>query len=173
MAISYAGVLVAFGTEAVRTMQSHDRAAHEVVWGGMLVLASGGSYALYIALSGELVPRLGALRLTGLASSVATVLCIAQFALLRPHLLVTMSRWMTPRILGLSVLNATVCTAMPMWMVMRGIQIVGPGEAAQIGMVGPLATMLLAVLLLGEPFTLPMLIGTALVLAGIAWLTRR
>jgi hypothetical protein len=34
--------------------------------------------------SGEEVKRLGALRLTGPATSVACVLCIAQFLLLRP-----------------------------------------------------------------------------------------
>ena len=34
--------------------------------------------------SGEEVKRLGALRLTGLATSVACLFCIAQFVLLRP-----------------------------------------------------------------------------------------
>jgi drug/metabolite transporter (DMT)-like permease len=71
------------------------------------------------------------------------------------------------------MLNATLCTAVPMWMMMRGIETIGAGEAAQVQMIGPLATMLLAALLLGEVFTLPMTAGTILVLSGIAWLSRR
>ena len=43
----------------------------------------------------------------------------------------------------------------------------------QIGMVGPLSTILMGVLILGEPFTAIMATGTALVLAGIWLLTRR
>ena len=50
----------------------------------MLVFASAVSYALYLVFSGEEVRRLGALRLTGLATTVACLLCLAQFALLRP-----------------------------------------------------------------------------------------
>ncbi|MCP6031753.1 hypothetical protein NL371_27045, partial [Klebsiella pneumoniae] len=52
--------------------------------GAALVFGSAVSYAVYLALSGRVVQRLGALRLTGLASSVACGLCIGQFALLRP-----------------------------------------------------------------------------------------
>ncbi|HKU43108.1 MAG TPA: DMT family transporter, partial [Polyangiales bacterium] len=148
-------------------------APHDVLLGGTLVLVGSASYALYIVLSGELVGRFGALRLTSLASGVATLLCVVQFFVLRAQLLPSMSSWLTPHVLGLCLLNATVCTVMPMWMVMRGIQIVGAGEAAQIGMIGPLATMLLAALLLGEVFTLPMAAGTFLVLVGIGWLSRR
>ena len=55
-----------------------------VALGAALVFASAVSYALYLVYSGEEVQRLGALRLTGLASSVACLLCIAQFLLLRP-----------------------------------------------------------------------------------------
>ena len=48
------------------------------------MFASAVSYAVYLVLSGEEVSRLGALRLTGLATSVACLFCIAQFVLLRP-----------------------------------------------------------------------------------------
>ncbi len=173
MAISYTGVLVAFGAEAQHTMAVSDTAFGDVLLGTALVLGSGATYALYMVLSGSLVGRFGALRLTGLASCVACVFCIGQFAIVRPAMMVSVTEWMTARVFWLCLFNATVCTVMPMWMVMRGIQLIGAGSAAQISMVGPLATMLLATVLLGEPFTLPMILGTSLVLLGIAWLTRR
>jgi len=95
-----------------------------------------------------------------------------QFLVLRPHLVATMPQWMTPRIFWLSFLNATVCTAIPMWMVMRGIEIIGSSRAAQLGLVGPLSTVALAVAILGEPLTLAMVGGTMFVLVG-TWLIRR
>jgi drug/metabolite transporter (DMT)-like permease len=170
--LSYAGVLFAFGDEARHSLATAGD-SRAVLIGGALVLASAVAYAVYISLSGEVVGRYGALRLTGLASGVASVLCIGQFIVLRPHLLATLPIWMTSRIFMLSAINASVCTVMPMWMVMRGIQLVGSGTTAQIGMVGPLSTMLLAAALLGERLTLPIIIGTVLVLLGITWLSQR
>jgi drug/metabolite transporter (DMT)-like permease len=49
----------------------------------VLVFGSAVSYAVYLAVSGEAVERLGALRLVGLASTLAYVLCIGQFFMLR------------------------------------------------------------------------------------------
>ncbi len=67
----------------------------------------------------------------------------------------------------LSVLNATLCTAAPVLMVMMAIERIGASAAAQTGMVGPLSTILMGVWLLGEPFTAWVAAGTALVIAGI------
>ena len=52
--------------------------------GAALVFASAVSYALYLVISSEEVQRIGSLRLTGWASTVACVLCIVQFLVLRP-----------------------------------------------------------------------------------------
>jgi drug/metabolite transporter (DMT)-like permease len=51
-------------------------------------------------------------------------------------------------------------------------QHLGAGLAAQAGMVGPLSTILMGVWLLGEPFTVWVAAGTALVMAGVALLAR-
>ncbi|MCZ8284484.1 MAG: DMT family transporter, partial [Bacteroidia bacterium] len=77
MAISYCGVVLVFGHEI--TLQGADAA-----WGALLVFLSAVSYALYLVYSGEMVRRLGSLRLVGLATSVACLLCLLQFVLLRP-----------------------------------------------------------------------------------------
>jgi len=45
--------------------------------------------------------------------------------------------------------------------------------SAQIGMVGPLSTILMGVLILGEPFTMWIAAGTVLVLSGIWLLAKR
>lgn len=156
MLISYAGVLLVFGREVTL-------AGADVAWGSLLVFVSAISYALYLSYSGELVQRLGSLRLVGLATSVACVLCILQFALLRP----LAAAQVAPEVVWLSLLNATACTAVPVLLVMMAIERIGAGAAAQAGMVGPMSTILMGVWLLGEPFTGWIVAGTVLVLAGI------
>jgi drug/metabolite transporter (DMT)-like permease len=118
--------------------------------------------------SGEEVKRLGALRLTGLATSVACVLCIAQFLLLRPLSAMAVA----PQVIWLSIGNAIACTFAPVLMVMMAIERIGAAATAQVGMIGPLATITMGVLILGEPFTGWIVAGTVLVLVGI-WLLAR
>jgi drug/metabolite transporter (DMT)-like permease len=156
MAIGYTGMLLVFGHEV--SLEGTD-----VAWGSLLVFASAVSYALYLTYSGELVRRLGALRLVGLATSVACVLCIVQFLLLRP----LAAAGVAPQVIWLSLLNATLCTAVPVLLVMMAIERIGAGATAQAGMVGPISTILMGVWLLDEPFTLWVAAGTVLVIAGI------
>lgn len=163
MAISYCGVLLVFGHE-VQIGQSAAAA-----WGALLVFLSAVSYAVYLVASGEFVKRLGSLRLVGLATSVACLLCIAQFLLLRPMSAVVQ---VAPEVIWLSVLNATLCTAVPVLAVMMAIERIGAAMAAQTGMVGPISTILMGVVILGEPFTAWIAAGTALVIAGIFVFTR-
>ena len=161
LAVSYCGVLCVFGRELSLT-------GSNVPLGATLVFASAVSYAVYLVYSGEEVRRLGALRLTGLATSVACVICIAQFFVLRP--VATMA--VAPQVLWLSLLNATACTFAPVLMVMMAIERIGASLTAQAGTIGPLSTILMASVVLGEPFTPWVAVGTALVLAGIWLLTR-
>lgn len=156
MLISYAGVLLVFGREVTLTGAG-------VAWGSSLVFLSAISYALYLSYSGELVQRLGSLRLVGLATSVACLLCILQFVLLRP----LSAAQVAPEVIWLSLLNAIACTAVPVLLVMMAIERIGAGVAAQVGMIGPMSTILMGVWLLGEPFTLWIAAGTVLVVAGI------
>ena len=162
LAVSYSGVALVFGQEL------HIQGAN--VWlGAALVFGSAISYAVYLAFSGEEVRRLGALRLTGLATTVACLLCIAQFIVLRPMNSVL---GLAPEVLWLSVLNAVVCTFAPVLMVMMAIERVGAPLAAQVGMIGPMSTILMGVVLLGEPFTPWIAVGTVLVMGGVGLLTK-
>lgn len=105
----------------------------------------------------------------GLATTVACLLCILQFVLMRP---MSAAMQVAPEVIWLSVLNATLCTAVPVLMVMMAIERIGPAMAAQTGMIGPLSTILMGVVILGEPFTAWIAAGTVLVIAGIFVFTR-
>lgn len=161
MLVSYGGVLLVFGREAAQQ-------GPYALRGALLVLASGISYAIYLVYSGELVKRLGSLRLVGLASTVACLLCIAQFLILKP----LSAAAVAPEVIGLSVLNAVVCTFAPILMLMMAIERIGAGLSAQVGMLGPMSTILMGVLILGEAFTAWTVVGTVLVLSGVFLVTR-
>ena len=161
MLLSYCGVLLVFGHE-VGAQGSH------AVWGALLVFGSAVSYAIYMVYSGEMVKRLGALRLVGLASSMACFFCIAQFLLMHP----LSAMQVAPQVLWLSLLNSTACTVAPVLMVMMAIERIGAGMTAQTGMVGPLSTILMGVWLLDEQLNAWMVAGTGLVMVGIFVFTR-
>jgi drug/metabolite transporter (DMT)-like permease len=156
MAISYSGVMLVFSHEL-------SLAGPNVALGSTLVLGSAVSYAVYLLYSGQLVQRIGSLRLVGWATSVACVCCIAQFVLLRP-----LSAAVVPvEVLWLGVLNAVACTVAPVLMVMMAIERIGAALTAQTGMIGPMSTIALGVLLLDEPLNVWIGAGTLLVLGGV------
>lgn len=161
MMVSYSGVLLVFGHELSLT------GAH-VLTGAGLVFCSAMTYAVYLTYSGQLVQRLGSLRLAGWATSVACVFCIGQFALLRPLSLAQVA----PEVMGLSLLNATACTVLPVLLVMMAIERIGAGLTAQTGMIGPMSTIAMGVVLLDEPFNAWIIVGTILVVSGVFWVTR-
>jgi drug/metabolite transporter (DMT)-like permease len=160
LGVSYSGVLVVFG---------HDMSAGpDIALGALLVFGSAMSYAIYLVYSGQIVRRLGALRVTGLGTSIACFLCIAQFFILKPPSAMIVA----PEVIWLSALNAVLCTFIPVLITMMALERIGAGIAAQIGMIGPMSTIILSVLVLGEPFTVWIAAGTALVMAGV-WVLAR
>lgn len=162
MGLGYGGLLLVFGHELHLEGQ-------RVALGAALVLASTLSYAAYLLYSGEVVQRIGSLRLTGWASSVACVLCLLQFALLRP---LAGLQAVPAAVWWLSLLNGTACTVLPVLLVMMAIERLGSTKAAQYGMVGPITTIGMGVVILGEPFTGWIVAGTVCVLGSVALLAR-
>ena len=164
MALSYAGILLVFGHE----LKFDGITNSNTVLGATLVFGSAVSYAIYLSYSGEMVKRLGSLRLVGLATTVACLLCIAQFVILRPISAMTVA----PEVIWLSILNATFCTALPVLAVMMAIERIGAPLTAQTGMIGPMSTILMGVFILGEPLNMWIIAGTVLVLAGVYMVSR-
>lgn len=162
LALSYLGVLLAFG---------HDlqREGGRIILGSALVLASAVSYALYLYGSGRIVARVGAVRLTAQASCVACVLVLLHFCLTHPLPLL----WQAPApVQWLSLLNALVCTVLPVLAIMLAVRRIGSSLAAQVGMLGPVSTIVMSLWLLGEPMGPAQVAGTVLVLVGVLLVTR-
>jgi drug/metabolite transporter (DMT)-like permease len=100
---------------------------------------------------------------------VSSVACIAQFFALRPASLLVQPA----PVYWLSLVNGIFCTIFPVFMTMFAVQRIGAATASQAGMVGPVSTLFLGALVLGEPVTAVQLAGTAMVLAGIYMLSTK
>jgi len=158
---AYAGIVLVF---------FHDLrdGGSNVALGSLLVLGSALAYALYLLGSGEMVKRLGSLRLVSYAMCVSSAACIGQFFLLRPAGLLVQPM----QVYGLSLVNGILCTVMPVFMTMVAVQRIGAGPASLAGMIGPVSTLFFGAVILSEPVTSWQLAGTALVLAGIYLLSK-
>ncbi len=73
MALSYAGLLLVYGHEARLE-------GGQVTLGALLVLASALCYGSYLIVAGELLRRLGSIRVTALASLVSGVMILVQLS---------------------------------------------------------------------------------------------
>ena len=162
LATSYCGIVLVFVHDL------HGGAGNAIL-GSSLVLGSAISYALYLLFCGELVRRIGTLRLVSYAMCVSSVACIVQFFALRPATMLVQPA----EVYWLSLVNAIFCTIFPVFMTMYAVQRIGAATASQAGMVGPVSTLFLGALVLGEPVTAVQLAGTGLVLGGIYMLSMK
>jgi drug/metabolite transporter (DMT)-like permease len=137
--------------------------------GGALVFGSAFAYALYLVDAGAVISRLGSLRFIAWAMLVSTVFVLAQFALTRDFALLRVPA----SIYGLSLAMAIFSTVLPTWLVAEAIRRLGANAASLLGSLGPLFTIGLGALLLGEAVHGIQLFGAALVLVGVGLVTLR
>ena len=137
--------------------------------GRALVFASALGYGRYLFGIGQVVARIGAIRLTAYASCVACVLCVLHFAVLHP--MSALGQAPTP-VYWLSLINATVCTVLPVMAIRLAVKRIGSSLAAQVGMLGPVSTIVMSLWLLDEPMGPWQILGTALVLLGVLLVSR-
>lgn len=163
LALCYAGIALAF----VHDLNlGGERTA--VLMGGAAVFASALSYALYLLGSGQVVTRLGATRVTAWATSVACLLCLGQFLVLRP-----LGALALPiEVYGLALAMALVSTVFPVWLLTEAIRLIGAGPVALAGTLGPVLTMLFGWLLLDETIGVGQSAGAVLVVGGVVLAAR-
>jgi len=161
--LCYVGIGFAFAHDL------HLGAARAVWLGGLLVLGSSLAYATYLAGSGPMIQRLGAMRFTALALLVSTGATLLHFLLTHP-----LAAFVQPvPVYFYALAMALLSTVFPVFAQAAAIRVIGPGRAALIGMVGPLLTIAFGWWLLGESVSLPQAVGAGLVIAGVALVSRR
>ena len=167
IALSYGGTLVVMLGEGAQ------QAADGSVWtGSFFVFASALAYALYLVMTPTLIRRFGSWRFTGLAMSVACIASIVHYSVVTPAPLGLLSHY-SWTILGLGVALGIFSTVLPATFLMQGIARVGPSQAAMLSAGGPIMTVVLAVLFLGESLSTLQWVGCGLNIVGVLMITLR
>ena len=156
--VAWLGVLVAFAGELGATS-----ATRRSVRGGFLVFLSACSYAFFIILSGPTIIRIGSLLFTGIAVGISCLLMILHFLVLHPWQ--ALLEYPTA-VYGHGILLAVFGTVLPALLMTWGLKRAGPQRFAVMGSVGPIATLFLAWLILGEGPQALQFIGLGLALVG-------
>lgn len=156
MALSYAGIALVF---------LHDVGAKEgsVILGSSLVFASTLSYSIYLVGAGHAIARIGTMRFTAYASLVASAACLLQFVVMRPLTALALPL----QVYELSIAMAIFSTVLPVFLLSFAIRRIGSGSASLIGSIGPVSTIYMAYVFLGEQLSWLQIVGSSLVLAGV------
>lgn len=155
--LSYLGIVLVFGND-LATQPGN------VVLGSFWVLMSALFYAAYLVGSGRLVGRVGSVRFASNAGLWSCGAVVVHYLVTQPaHLIVSQP----PEVYGLAFLMAAVSTVLPIVLTSEGIRRIGASHASIIASVGPIATIFLGFMVLGEPITGIQLAGAGLVLAGV------
>jgi drug/metabolite transporter (DMT)-like permease len=164
LALSYGGIVLVFQSEAGLAS-----ASGTTLLGAALVFASGATYAVYLIAGSRVILTLGSMRFTAYASLAACAFVIATF--LGTH---GVSRLSVPvEVYGLSLVLAVFSTVLPLWLMAEGLKRIGANQVSLVACVGPVATMGLATVFLGEPVSSVQAIGAGLVLCGILIISLR
>lgn len=152
--VTYAGIFLAFRGEL-------GSLGSDVPRGALWIFGSALTYAIYLLGAGQMVPKLGSQRFTALALLSATAAVLL-------HALLSGARifGLPPIAYAIGLVMALLATVLPAFLLTRGIALIGSGPAAIISTVGPVSTILLAYLFLGEAISPTEFLGTTLVVIG-------
>jgi drug/metabolite transporter (DMT)-like permease len=162
--LCYAGVALMYVSEK----EFHSDA--NTALGVFLVIGAALSYSAYVILAKPIMKEVGSSLFTSLAMIGSSFFVGVHFACAgSPSHLVTLP----PVVYVYTVLLAFVCTVLPSYMINAAILKIGATRTTVIGSVGPVLTMLLAVLLLGEPTTWKHFAGMLLAIGGVSLVVKK
>jgi len=119
--------------------------------------------------------RIGSARFTAYTMTVASVATLVHFAFRHSAELTRLpslpyAGW--ERVYSLALIMAVFSTMLPAFFMNAGIRRIGAGSACIISTTGPIATLVLAYMLLSEAITPIRLAGTFFVLSGVYMVSR-
>jgi drug/metabolite transporter (DMT)-like permease len=164
LAITYVGLSIAFISEVnLAEMQGEN-----FLLGCTLVFFCSVTYALYIIGSGKMIAQVGSAKFNSYAMTFASIGVLIHFFTVSDQSLLSFE----PNVYGYSMLMAVFATVIPSYLIASGIKRIGADNAAIVGTIGPVSTIIQAYFFLAEPIHAWQIFGTLLIVAGVLWLSR-
>jgi drug/metabolite transporter (DMT)-like permease len=139
----------------------------DLLVGTVLILISSITFAGYIVGSGWLIPKLGSKVFTCYAMIFACIMVISHYLFVKGF---NLPIWNVD-VYSYALLMAIFATVVPSFMVSYGIKQIGSSNASIIASVGPIFTIVLAILILNEKINSEQIVGTLLVIGGVLFLS--
>jgi drug/metabolite transporter (DMT)-like permease len=156
LVLSYGGIALVF-LDDMQLLQ------HDALLGSVLVFASALAYAIFLIGSPALIHKIGATRFTAYVMLVSCVASVLQFVV--THAMADLQ--LSQRVYGLSIAMALISTVLPAFMLAEAMKRIGSSYTAMVGSIGPISTIYLAYIFLGEQLSLIQICGSILVLVGV------
>ncbi len=160
--ITYFGMLIIFSP---RLFISPDP---EFCKGVGLVFLSALTYAFFLVTSGKYVPRFGTVRFTAWSLSISAICVMIHFGLTSQASILSHPS----EVYYLGGAMAVFATVIPSFLISAAIRRMGASNMSIIGSLGPVSTILLAILFLGESLDWYQVIGAIVVIGGVVWVSR-
>lgn len=154
--LTYIGVVITFWGEVVVS-------GNHVFWGGFLILLCAITYAAYLVGSGWLIPKFGVVKFTSYAMIVSCI-CVFVHYLIMNETDIFSFTW---QVYLLGFLIAIFATVIPSFLVSISIKMIDSSNFAIVAGAGPISTIILAGIFLGEQLTWIQLFGALVVIFGI------
>ena len=159
--VTYAGIFLAMGGMDLTELRAN-------LFGASLVLIAAFTTAIYFLIGERYVRQLGSTRFAAVGMSASAMVLAVHFALFRSFDEVTAlgaHEWLLLGVL------AVACMFLPGLMQAEGVHRVGAQRAAIGSTVGPPTTIVLAALFLGERLNTWQLLGSAMIVASVLWMS--
>lgn len=155
--ITYIGIFIAFKGN----VETQD--LNLVYKGGAFVLLSAISYAVYLVGTGNLSVKLGTRVYNSYAMLTASLAIIIHNYFVHGFNLFSFSS----EVYMYAIIISLFATVIPSYLIVEGIRIIGANNSSIIGSIGPVSTIILAIILLGEKIYLTQAIGSLIVIIGV------
>jgi drug/metabolite transporter (DMT)-like permease len=159
VAITYFGLVLAFFGE-VALDGVYDR---NFYLGSAAIFACAITFAIYIVGSGKIIPHVGASKFNSYAMTFACIAVLLHYYFTSDRSLLGFTAPVYFYTLGMALFS----TVIPSYLISEGIKRIGSGNAAIVGSVGPISTIIQANIFLQEPVFALQMAGTALILVGV------
>jgi drug/metabolite transporter (DMT)-like permease len=156
LGITYLGVFII-------AIDPHIFEAENFIKGGSMILVSAVTYALYLVFGGEQINKYGSINFNSIAMFFSSVYVVLHFTAFSDTSITSLPS----SLYGYGIVLAFFCTILPTFMVMEGIKLLGANLGSIVASIGPVSTIFLGYIFLGETFTIQELIGSALVIVGV------
>ncbi|MCK4709519.1 MAG: EamA family transporter [Gammaproteobacteria bacterium] len=133
------------------------------VLGGLLVMMSAFAFAVFMIGSNKHINLVGSVRFTAYAMSAAGFAVFVHYAVSdRVEIL-----QQPDAVYFWGVALAVISTILPSFFISHGIKVLGVKKVSLLGVIGPVSTMILSVIILGEAVTVVRVIGLVIVVVAV------